>query len=71
MRVYLKNEELWKISENGENIDAWLNKNVGYHGWREWVGMGITQLPYRCFEIHDDKLLTLFILKWNPHVKRP
>jgi hypothetical protein len=44
-------------------IDAWLNENVGYGKWIEWYNP-LHNVPYRCFEIPDEQLATMFVLRW-------
>lgn len=62
MKIIIPNQRLWQISEDGENIDVWLIKEVGYGNWKEWIG--ITNLPYRTFEIENEELAILFQLRW-------
>lgn len=46
-------------------IDDWLDEYVGYGNWCEWrPGPFAPNVPYRCIEIYDDKLMSLFIMTW-------
>ena len=63
MRIKISNDRLWDITVAGENIDQWLRDNVGYGGWREWVSP--VMKPYRCFEIDNEELATIFTLRWS------
>jgi hypothetical protein len=63
MRIKITNERLWEIAQRGEDIDQWLKDNAGYGGYKEWIGL--TMLPYRSFEIHDEQVMTLFKLKFS------
>ena len=63
MKIKISNDRLWDISQRGEDIDQWLRDNVGYGGWREWVSPVMKK--YRCFEIDNEELATIFKLRWS------
>lgn len=61
-KIRISNERLWEISQNNENIDAWIRENIQFENWVEWIG--IVNLPYRSFSFKDPKDEMLFIMRW-------
>ena len=65
-KIQISNDRLWAIALSGDDIDQWLDNNIGPGKWIEWVGL--TALPYRSFTFKDPRDETLFILRWGPCV---
>lgn len=63
IKVKIPNERLWEIAQTGEDIDYWLETNVGLGNWKEWFGL--TNLPYRSFSFKREEDATMFLLRWS------
>jgi hypothetical protein len=61
-KIRISNERLWEIAQSGEDIDQWIQDNIGLYNWQEHFG--ITNLPYRSFSFNDEKDATMFTLRW-------
>lgn len=57
IRVRIKNDSY------AAGISDWLASTIGYGNWTEYIG--IIELPYRSYELHNPEHVTLFLLTWK------
>ena len=61
-KIRISNEKLWIIAQNGEDIDQWLEDNIGLGNYTEWFGLTVN--PYRTWSFVHEQDATLFTLRW-------
>jgi len=65
-KIRINNDKIWEITQNGEDLDQWLNENIGIGYYTEWISpVAIRNPPYRTFSFENPNHETLFLLKWG------
>ena len=61
--IKIPNTRLSDIAQNGEDLDYWLETNIGLGNWKENYNKQFAQ-PFRCFSFKREKDAVLFTLRW-------